>query len=213
MFLVCVNRTFFMKFILGKKLNMSQTYSDAGVAIPVTIVSCGPCVVTRTKTKETDGYAAVQIGYGEIKKKRVPKPVLGQLKELGPFRFLREFRVESADMKRGDAVTVETFAKGDMVDVTGFTKGKGFQGVVKRHGFHGHPKSHGHKDQMRMPGAIGAGGVQRVFKGKRMGGHMGHTQVTVKNLEIVALDAAQGTMSLKGAVPGPNGELLALRMR
>lgn len=207
------NAHFFMKFILGTKVNMSQMYADDGSVIPVTIVSCGPCVVTAAKTKERDGYAAVQVGYGAIKKKRVPKPVLGQLKELGPFRTIREFRVESGEMKRGDTITVQTFAKGDSVDVTATSKGKGFQGVVKRHGFHGHPKSHGHKDQMRMPGAIGAGGIQRVFKGKRMGGHMGHERVTVKNLEVVDVNEQNNTLALKGAVPGPSGELILIRAR
>lgn len=205
--------TFFMKFILGKKVNMSQMYADNGSAIPVTIVSCGPCVVTRTKSKESDGYESVQLGYGEIKKKRVPKPVLGQLKNLGPFRFLREFRMAAGERTVGETITVAGFAKGDLVDVTSTSKGKGFQGVVKRHGFHGHPKSHGHKDQMRMPGAIGAGGVQRVFKGKRMGGHMGDERVTVKNLEVVAIDEQAGTLALKGAVPGARGGLITIRTR
>lgn len=189
-----------MKFILAKKLEMSQVYDAAGNVIPVTLVEAGPCYVTQVKAKEKDGYMAVQVGFGTAK--RLTKSLEGHLKDLPKLAHLAEFRLaEESSLKRGDTIEASTFAAGDMIHVTGESKGKGFQGVVKRHGFHGHPTSHGHKDQTRMPGSIGAGGVQHVLKGRRMAGHMGAAQTTVKNLQVVEVREG-GILAIKGAIPG-----------
>ena len=197
-----------MKFILGKKLEMSQVYGADGNLIPVTLVQAGPCVVTQVKTKELDGYEAVQIGFGT--RRVLSRPEAGHLKDLQQAPHLVEFRTsEIASFKRGDAIEPSVFAIGDKVTVRGTSKGKGFQGVVRRHGFHGHPTSHGHKDQERMPGSIGAGGVQHVLKGKRMAGHMGDDTVTVKNLVVVEIREG-GVIALKGAVPGARHALLEI---
>lgn len=190
-----------MKFILGEKLNMDQTWDEKGMVVPFTVIKAGPCQVTQVRTKEKDGYQAIQVGFG-LKKKMV-KPAKGHLKALPLFRFLREVRLEDeTTMKRGDTIDISQFVPGDIVQVTGVSKGKGFQGVVKRHGFHGHPATHGHKDQLRMPGSIGAGGVQHVRKGKRMAGRMGGDQITVKNLKVVSVDKEGGFITVSGAVPG-----------
>ncbi|MBM3204480.1 50S ribosomal protein L3 [Candidatus Uhrbacteria bacterium] len=197
-----------MKFILGKKLEMSQVYQPDGTIVPVTLVQAGPCVVTQVKTDETDGYVAVQVGFMPAKK--LSKPEAGHLKDLSLLRHLREFRVEGElAQKRGDVIEATSFQPGEMVHVSGTSKGKGFQGVVKRHHFHGHPTSHGHKDQTRMPGSIGAGGVQHVLKGRRMAGHMGDERVTVKNLKIVEVRDG-GIIALKGAVPGARNAILEI---
>jgi len=151
-----------MKFILAKKLEMSQVFLPNGTVIPVTLVQVGPCVVTQVKTDEKDGYKAVQLGF--LNAKRLTLPMTGHLTDLPKVKILSEFRIADAgELKRGDMIEAATFVAGDEVEVSGTSKGKGFQGVVKRHHFHGHPASHGHKDQLRMPGSIGAGGVQRVF--------------------------------------------------
>ncbi|MEK7105547.1 MAG: 50S ribosomal protein L3 [Patescibacteria group bacterium] len=194
-----------MKVILGKKLNMAQVFAADGTVVPVTLVQAGPCTVT--EVKET----SIALGFG--KGKDVAKAQLGAWKELGAFAEVREFRADKADVKRGDVIDVTAFTIGDHVDVTGTSKGHGFQGVVKRHKFAGGPASHGHKDNLRMPGSIGAGGVQRVFKGMRMAGRMGNDRVTVKNLEVVAIDAGKGTLAIKGAIPGPMGALIMIRGR
>lgn len=197
-----------MKFIIGKKLGMTQIW-QGDKSLAVTKVQAGPCVIVQVKDAAKDGYEAVQIGYGEKKAKRTAKPQQGHLQGLNNFRYLKEFRVAGANLKRGDEINVATFAAGDIVDVVGTSKGKGFQGVVKRHGFHGHPVSHGTKDAVRMPGSIGATGPAHVFKGMRMAGHMGDERVTVKNLEIVQVDSANNLLFIKGAVPGAaNGLLL-----
>jgi len=199
-----------MKVILGKKMHMTQKFLADGTVIPVTAVKVGPCVVTQVKTVENDGYAAIQIGFGITKK--LAKPQAGHLKELPAVAVMQEFPIDgNTEVKRGDQVTVADFAQGDVVEVTGVSKGKGFQGVVKRHGFHGQKASHGHKDQERMSGSIGAGGVQRVFKGLRMGGHMGDEQVTVKNLEVIAIDLPAHILFIKGAVPGAMNSLVSIR--
>jgi len=197
---------------------MTQVYGANGSVIPVTAVQAGPCVVVQVKTSEKDGYTAVQLGFGE--KKHIKKPLIGHLKgayigkEDGGFRILREIRMDSVEgAKRGDAVSMETFSLGEKVDVISNSKGKGFAGVVKRHHFHGHPSTHGHKDQERMPGAIGAGGVQRVFKGLRMAGRMGNERVTVKNLEIIQIDKEKGMLYVKGAVPGARNGLLLIQAK
>lgn len=198
-----------MKFILGKKIEMSQRFKEDGTVIPVTLVAAGPCKVTQVKTKEKDGYNAVQIGFGF--KKKINKPLAGHLKELENFSYLKEVRVEKPeDYKRGQEITLSIFAPGDKVKVIGSSKGKGFAGVVKRHGFHGHPPTHGHKDAERMPGSIGSGGIQRVFKGLRMAGRMGGERVTIKNLEIVEIDKKNNVLALKGAIPGARGSLVMI---
>lgn len=200
-----------MKFILGTKLGMTQIFREDGTVVPVTRVKAGPCVVTQVKTKEKDGVAAVQIGYGDVKAFRMKKAQAGHLAGLRPVKYMRDVRVEDDHgLERGASFTVKTFNAGEKVQVVGTSKGKGFQGVVKRHGFHGSPATHGHKDQLRMPGSLGAGGVQRVFKGKRMGGHMGDDQITIKNLEVVQVDEQTGELLIKGAVPGARGSLLVI---
>lgn len=199
-----------MKFIIGKKLGMTQVWQNDQV-VAVTKVQAGPCVITQVKNEKTDGYEAVQIGYGEKKAKRMAKPQSGHLKDLGNIRHLKEFKIDSKDLKRGDKIDVSTFAAGDIVDATGVSKGKGFQGVVKRHGFHGHPTTHGTKDAVRMPGSIGATGPAHVFKGMRMGGHMGDAQITTKNLEIIQIDAANNILYIKGSVPGATNGLVFLK--
>lgn len=197
-----------MKFILGKKIEMSQVYRPDGTIVPVTLVQAGPCVVTQVKTVERDGYQAVQVGF--LPAKKLSKPEEGHLKDLEKMRHLCEFRVaDGSAFKRGDVIDVTAFQLGDKVNVSGVSKGKGFQGVVRRHGFHGHPTSHGHKDQERMPGSIGAGGVQHVLKGRRMGGHMGDDRVTVKNLDVVEIREG-GILALKGAVPGARHAIVEL---
>ncbi len=198
-----------MKFILAKKLEMSQVFKTDGTVVPVTLLQAGPCVVTQVKSQEQDGYVAVQIGFMPAKK--LTKSEEGHLKDLPKLKVLREFRVDAvSDMKRGDTVDATTFTQGDIIDVTGTSKGKGFQGVVKRHHFRGHPSSHGHKDQQRMPGSIGAGGVQHVLKGRRMAGRMGNETVTVKNLEVVEIRDG-GVIAVKGAVPGARNAVLEIR--
>lgn len=198
-----------MKFILGKKIEMTQVWKGDKV-VAVTKVFAGPCVVTQVKDNEKDGYKAVQIGYGEKKEKNISKPQKGHLKNLGNIKNLKEFRIEDekTELKRGDKIDVSTFEVGDKIQVTGVSKGKGFQGVVKRHGFHGQNKSHGTKDQLRMPGSAGATGPARVFKGKRMPGRMGGDQVTTKNLEIIEVDKENNILLIKGAVPGARNSLV-----
>lgn len=196
-----------MKFILAKKLEMTQVYRPDGAVVPVTLVQAGPCVVTQVKTAEKDGVNAVQIGF--VPAKKLSKPEAGHLKDLPLMSELRDFRVDGSELKRGDAVEASVFQAGDIVNVTGMSKGKGFQGVVKRHHFHGHPTSHGHKDQERMPGSIGAGGPQHVFKGRRMAGHMGSDQVTVQKLEVVEVRDG-GILAIKGAVPGARNTVLEI---
>lgn len=188
-----------MKFILGRKLQMSQIYRPDGTVVPVTLVEAGPCVVTQVKTSENDGYRSVQVGFDPCK--NLNQPQKNHLKDLPPFGVLREFCIdEKAQFNRGDEIAASVFAPGDAISVSGVSKGRGFQGVVKRHGFHGQKTTHGHKDQERAPGSIGAGGIQRVFKGMKMAGHMGQDRVTVKNLEIV--EVRGHILAIKGAVPG-----------
>ncbi len=187
---------------------MSQVFGPDGSVIPVTLVKAGPCYVTKVNTKERDGYEAVQIGFETVGK--LNKSEEGHLKDLPKLRHLAEFRIDTPTQNRGDVIEAGVFAPGDKIQVTGMSKGKGYQGVVKRHGFHGHPTSHGHKDQERMPGSIGAGGVQHVLKGRRMAGHMGHDQVTVKNLVVVEVRDG-GILAIKGAVPGSRNSLIHIQ--
>lgn len=198
-----------MKCILAKKIEMSQVYRPDGTVIPVTLVQAGPCVVTQVKTQDKDGYVAVQLGF--LNAKRLNKPMEGHLKNLPKLKIIREFRLSSAgELKKGDILEATIFEQGEIIEVTGRSKGKGFQGVVKRHGFHGQPASHGHKDQLRAPGAIGAGGAQRVFKGLRMAGRMGDENVTVKNLNVVEVRDG-GILAIKGAIPGGRNGIIAIQ--
>src|SRR3989339_191354 len=195
-----------MKYILGKKLNMTQIFSPTGRLIPITRVQAGPCYVTQIKSSAKEGYQAIQLGFGETAATRISKPERGHLKKCSKnLNTLREFRIPKGIKEQafqvGEKITVDMFIAGEKVKVTSVSKGKGFQGVVRRHGFHGHPTTHGHKDQTRMPGSIGAGGPQHVFKGRRMAGHMGHGQITVKNLKVVEVREG-GILAIKGAIPG-----------
>ncbi|MFH1253347.1 MAG: 50S ribosomal protein L3 [Candidatus Uhrbacteria bacterium] len=200
-----------MKFILGRKLEMTQVFRDDGMVVPVTLIKATPCTVTQVKTMEKDGYTAVQIG-GETAKK-LNQPEAGHVKDLSLIKTLKEFRLTSTDLKRGDKIEVSMFEPGDKINVVGTSKGHGFQGVVKRHGFHGSPASHGHKDQLRMPGSIASRRQGPVAKGKRMGGHMGDARITVKNLEIVSINPDQQILAIKGAVPGARGSLVLIQTR
>ena len=182
---------------------MTQIFSANGNVVPVTRVEAGPCQVTQVKDVPKDNTKAIQLGFGVKREFRVKKPQAGHLKDLELSAWVQDCEIESTEnIERGDVVTVTTFAPGDVVDVIGTSKGKGFAGVVKRHHFRGGPASHGHKDNLRAPGSIGAGGVQRVFKGMRMAGRMGGERVTVKNLEIVEIHPETNELYIKGAVPG-----------
>ncbi|MCX6813297.1 MAG: 50S ribosomal protein L3 [Candidatus Azambacteria bacterium] len=204
-----------MKFILGKKIGMTQVFKEDNV-IPVTLIESGPNFVIQVKTKEKDGYAAVQLGFGTKKEKNIKKPQRGHLKNLGNLRWLREFKIRQIPNPKsqipnvGDQINVSTFAPGDKVNVVAVSKGKGFQGVVKRHGFHGGPKSHGQKDRHRAPGSIGASWPQHVIKGMRMAGRMGGDKITVKNLEVVEVDKENNLIAIKGAIPGRKGTLIMI---
>ncbi len=188
---------------------MTQRFQEDGAAVPVTVVQAGPCTVTQVKTAAVDSYDAVQVGFGQ--KKHLPKPQQGHVKGLDTFGYFREFRLDqAADLDRGDVITANVFAPGDTVRIAGNSKGKGFQGVVRRHGFKGGKGSHGDKDQLRMPGSIGATDAARVFKGTRMGGQMGNATVTVKNLEIIEVDGEKNLLYIKGAVPGARNSLVRI---
>ncbi len=198
-----------MKFILGKKREMVQYYSENGTVHPATIVDAGPITVTQIKTKNVDGYNAVQVGFGSKKVSRTNKAQIGHFKNLGPFQDVVEFDAQDG-MNIGDVIDAGVFAPGDTVVVSGISKGKGFQGVVKRHGFHGGPRSHGQKHSEREPGSIGGGLRNRVPKGMRMAGRMGQDRITTKNLTILAVDAENNTLLIKGALPGRRGTLLEI---
>ncbi len=202
--------------ILGKKIGMTQLFRPDGQVVPVTLLKAGPCFVVQRKTPATDGYDAVQLGLNEfVKPKRINKPATGHLKKGGAegAKFLREFRLDGSngDFKAGDKVLVSDFKPQEKVDVIGVSKGRGFAGVVKRHHFGGGEETHGDMHH-RAPGSIGASSFpSRVLPGMRMGGHMGHAQVTVRNLEIVEVDAEDNVLAVKGAVPGPNGGYVVVR--
>ena len=204
-----------LKGVLGTKLGMTQVFSDEGKVVPVTVVAAGPCVVTAVRTPGVDGYSAVQLGYGEIDPRRVTKPVAGHFTKAGvtPRRYLVELRTDDADQYTlGQELTAETFGAGDLVDVTGRSKGKGTAGVMKRHGFKGLGASHGTQRKHRSPGSIGGCATPgRVFKGLRMAGRMGHIRTTVPRLTVHAVDAERGLLLIKGAVPGPRGQLVFVR--
>jgi large subunit ribosomal protein L3 len=199
------------KAILGKKVGMTQLFLDNGNIVPVTVIEAGPCTVVQKKTPETDGYSAIQVGYGAVKEKKINKPTQGHYAKFGvkPSRYLREFRGES-DLESGASITVEIFEPGEKVDVTGTSKGKGFQGVVKRYGFHGGKMTHGVMGH-RKPQSAGATDPAHIFKGTKRPGHMGHERVTVKRLEVVRVDPEKNLLLVKGAVPGPNGGLITVK--
>ncbi len=202
-----------MKFILATKEEMTQYFTEDGKCVAATLLNAGPVTVTQVKSKDKDGYTAVQMGYGTRLAKRVAKPQQGALKELGMFRYLREFRPdtnEAPEIKVGDKITVEVFRPGDTIEIAGISKAKGFQGVVKRHGFHGGPRTHGQKHSEREPGSIGSTGQQKVSKGRRMAGRMGGDRVTVKNLKVLAVDTTNNLLLVSGAVPGRRGTLLEI---
>ncbi len=201
-----------MKFILGKKIGMTQVFLPNGLVVPVTKVQAGPCQIVEVRENDKkNGLKAVRIGFDETKESRLADPQIGHLKDLDKVRNLKDFKIETdAQVKRGDTITVETFVTGDKVAVVGESKGKGFAGVVKRHHFRGGPASHGHKDNLRMPGTIGAGGVQRVFKDQKMAGRMGGERITVKNLEIIEVHPEVNEIYIKGAVPGGRNALLLI---
>jgi len=203
------------KAIIGKKVGITQIFDESGKVIPVTVVEAGPCVVTQKKTEETDGYTAVQLGFGDVKESKLSKPEAGHLKKAGvaPKKYLKEFKLEdAADMNVGDEVKADTFAAGDWIDVTGTSKGHGYQGVIKRYGAHRTDMTHGGGPVHRHAGSMGASSHQsRIFPGKIGAGQMGNVQVTIENLEIVKVDAELNMIVIKGAIPGPKGGLVYLR--
>lgn len=202
-----------MAGMIGKKLGMTRIFSESGDSIPVTVIQAGPCYVTAIRTKEKNGYEAVQLGFEEVPERKLNKPRLGVFKKLNlkPLRYLKEFRnfENVSEYEPGQEIKVDIFQVGDRVKVTGQSKGKGFQGVVKRHGFGGGPKTHGQSDRWRAPGSVGqASFPSRVFKGLRMAGRTGNQRVTVRNLEVVRVDAENHILMVKGAVPGARNGLV-----
>lgn len=197
--------------LLGRKIGMVQIFDKEGRLRGATVIEAGPCLVTQIKTEERDGYSAVQLGFGT--RNRSNKPMRGHLRRQGDLRYLREFRIDdSSRHKVGERIGAEIFQEGDIVDVTGTSKGRGFAGSVKRHGFHGGPKTHGQSDRHRAPGSIGSGNTPgRVFKGLRMAGHMGAEQVTVRGLEVIQSNPARGILLVAGGVPGARNGLLKIR--
>jgi len=195
----------YMKFILGKKLKMAQIFDEKGNVIPATLIEAGPCYVTQIKTKEKDGYEAIQIGFEKLKEKKVKKPLKKK-----PYRYLREFKNEIEKFKVGQEIDVSIFKEGDLVSVSGISKGKGFAGAVKRWGFAGRAKTRGTKHEERTLGSVGATTPSRVIKGKKMPGRMGFVRVTIRNLKVVKVDPEKNLLAVKGAVPGRKGTLLEI---
>ena len=197
------------KAIIGKKIGMTQIFDESGKVIPVTVVEAGPCVVSQKKTVENDGYASIQIGFGDMKAQKVTKPMRGHFAkaDVGPKRTLREFRVENIDAYNvGDLIKADVFEAGEKVDITGTSKGKGYAGVIKRWNFGRLKESHGSGPVARHGGSIGmCSDPSKVFKGKKMAGHLGAERVTVQNLTVVKVDAENNLIAVKGAIPGPNG--------
>jgi large subunit ribosomal protein L3 len=201
-----------MRGLIGRKIGMSQIFTESGKVVPVTLLEVGPCVVTQVKTKQKDGYDAIQLGFGAVKEKHTTKPLAGHFKKGGVElkKILAEFvTIQGFDYELGQQFTVSIFKSGDFVDVTGQSKGKGFAGVIKRHNFKRQPETHGQKNTLRHPGSIGqASDPARVFKGMRMGGHMGNEKVTVKNLEVFSVDSDKNQMMVKGAIPGASNGIV-----
>jgi large subunit ribosomal protein L3 len=203
------------KGLLGKKVGMTQIFDNNGAAVPVTLIEAGPCYVTQVRTPENEGYAAVQLGFVEVKPKRLTGGELGHLKRssLPPLKYLREFRTKDAQVAEGAKLDVSQFAVGEHVDVIGTSKGKGFAGAVKRYHFHGGPKTHGQSDRHRAPGSNGATTTPgRVYKGKRGPGHMGDDRVTAQNLKVVLVDAERNLIGVCGSVPGARGGLVIIQV-
>jgi large subunit ribosomal protein L3 len=204
-----------MKGLIGKKLGMTQVFDESGAIKPLTLIEAGPCFVTQVKVPEKEGYQAVQLGYGESKPRRLSGGELGHLKKLDlqPLRHVREFRVKGdLDVKEGDRLTVEVFTLGDRVDVVATSKGKGFQGGMKRHGFRGGPKTHGQSDRQRAPGSRSSTTTPgRVYKGSRGPGHMGSVRVTSQNLRVELIDPERNLLGVNGSVPGPKGAVVVVK--
>jgi len=203
------------KGIIGRKIGMTQLFTENGNVVPVTVVEAGPCTVIQKKTVDTDGYSAVQLGFEDIREKLVVKPLKGHYDkaEVAYKRVLKEFKLDnSAEMNVGDVIKADVFASGDVVDVTGISKGKGYQGTIKRLGFHRQPMTHGTSGYHRHQGSMGANSTpSKVMKGKGMPGHMGSEQVTIQNLSVVKVDAENNLIAIKGAIPGPNGGLVIVK--
>jgi large subunit ribosomal protein L3 len=202
------------KGLIGKKLGMTQVFDENGAAVPVTLIEAGPCFVTQIRLNEKDGYSAVQLGFNEIKTKKLTGGELGHLKRnnLPPLKYLREFITSKPEVKEGDKVDVSQFEKGKRVDVIGTSKGKGFAGAVKRYHFKGGPKTHGASDRLRAPGSRSSTTTPgRVFKGARGPGHMGDERVTAQNLKVVIVDVEKNLLGVNGSVPGPRGSLLIIK--
>ncbi len=201
------------KAILGKKLGMTQIFSDNGLVIPVTVIEAGPCYVTQVKTTTNDGYDAVQVAYGDTRENLLSRPVLGQFKkaEVSPKKYIKEFKLDG-EYKLGDTIKCDVFAEGDLVDVSGRTKGRGYTGTIKRWNFHRHRMTHGNGPVHRHVGSIGACTYPgKVFKGKKMAGRYGNENVTIQNLKVVKVDVDRNILLVKGAIPGPKGALVAVR--
>ena len=201
------------KGILGKKIGMSQIFQDDGTLVPVTVVQAGPCVVVQKKEQQTDGYQSVQLGFEDIAENKLNKPLQGHFakKDIKPKKHLKEFRDFSDDVEEGDQITVEDFEEGQLVNVTGITKGKGFAGNIKRWNQSTGPKTHGSHFK-RAPGSIGSVDAARVFKGHKMPGRMGRDKITIKNLEIIKVDKENNLLLIKGALPGPSKGILTIKI-
>ena len=202
------------KGLIGRKVGMTQVFDDEGIALPVTVIEAGPCYVTQVKTEEKDGYSSVQIGYDEVKPKRLTRGQLGHLKrnDLPPLKVLREFRTKSPDVSEGDTLKVDVFEVGERVDVVGTSKGRGFAGVVKRYHFAGGPRTHGQSDRLRAPGSLGSGTTPgRVWKGKKGPGRMGNERVTSANVRVVLVDPERNLIAVDGSVPGPKGGMVLIK--
>lgn len=201
-----------VKAILGKKIGMTQTFDEDGNRIPLTLVEAGPCVVLRKRTADKDGYSAIQVGFETIAKRKVTKPLMGQFGKEGPFRYIREFRLDQIDgYEVGQQITADVFAKGDLIDVSGTSRGKGFQGTIKRHNFHRGPMTHGSKNK-RAPGSIGCSAYpSRVVKGKKLPGQMGNVRATDMRLTVYDVDVEKNLLLVRGAVPGGKNGLLEVR--
>jgi len=203
-----------LKGLIGKKIGMTQIFDENGAALPVTLIEAGPCFVTQIRTVEKEGYSAVQLGYEEVKPKRLTNGEIGHLKRsnLPPLKYLREFRAKEVEVKEGDKLDVAGFVVGEKVDVSGTSKGKGFAGAVKRYHFRGGPKTHGQSDRLRGPGSRGSTTTPgRVYKGTRGAGHMGSDAVTAQNLKVVLVDAERNVIGVNGSVPGARGGLVVIR--
>ena len=200
--------------LIGRKVGMTQVFDDDGIARPVTVIEAGPCYVTQVKTPEKDGYSSVQLGFDEVKPKRLTRGQLGHLKrnDLPPLKVIREFRTKSPDVAEKDTLSVDVFEPGERVDVVGTSKGRGFAGVVKRYHFAGGPKTHGQSDRQRAPGSLGSGTTPgRVWKGKRGPGRMGNERVTSSNVRVVLVDPERNLIAVDGSVPGPKGGIVVIK--